>query len=322
MGFDSRKAAELVASGHLHVLAEHEAFANFAAIPSNLHAFENGLLFAIGRSRYGILAGPSGWGKTTLIEGVGHLMASLGRPSPISLTSAEFVRRRRSIDPHRPLIIEDVQESLRRQKDRTLLQQFLERRIRSEQQTYLIMTANPSVSELRRALPYFGRWTISRIASPATSERRVVAELMASSTGLKLADPLLGLLSGKLTGNGRSINGALKCLRLEGESWQTDEEVLRACGVLYPFFLDNGSFDLGHTIFDCARNLVDQPAELAAYTMRRISGLPEDAVARHLEVSPSEVFRMANRITRKLGQSDELRRQAEKLAHMVVKEIS
>jgi len=249
-------------------------------------------------------------------------MVALGRPSAICLASTDFLRRERSIDPQRPLILEDVQESLLRQKERTLLQQILERRIRSKRQTMLIMTSRPVVSELRRALPYFGRWSVSRIDTPSAPERRIIAQMMSESSGMKLADSLLGLLSCKLTGNGRSIKGALSRLRLEGESWQTDDEVLRACGVLYPFFLDNGTFDLGHTIYDCAKNLVDQPAELAAYTMRKVSGLPEDAVARHLEVSPSEVFRMANRVTRKLGQSEELRAQAERLAHLVVREIS
>jgi chromosomal replication initiation ATPase DnaA len=321
MGFDSGRAATSVEAGRISSLVDHEAYASFAAIPSNLRAVETSLLFAVGQAPYCVLYGPSGWGKSSLVRAMSDLSSALNRQAPTCVTSVELVKRYRSLDPLRPLVLEDAQESFKRQKDRALLQQILERRIRAKHPTFLVMTADPCVSELRRCLPYFRRWTLSRIGAPSAPERRVIAHMMAESEGLQLADPLLGLLSSKLNGNGLSLQGALKRLRLAGEVWKTDEQILQACGVLNPFFLDNGSFDLGHTIFDCARGLTDQPQELAAYAMRSISRLPEDAVARHLEVSPSEVFRMANRITRRLGQSEELRHQAARLTHLVVKEI-
>lgn len=321
MGLDSDKVAELMASGRMSSLISHDVFKQFATVPSNLGAVENSLLFAAGLAKQCVLTGPSGWGKSALVNAMSGLMEAIDRQKPVCLDSADLVRRHRSIDPNLPLILEGAQECLRRQKEHAMIQQILERRIRSKKPTFLVMTSQPSVCELRRTLPYFRRWTISRMGTPSAPERRVIAQMMAEGEGLSLGDPLLSLLSSKLNGNGLSLQGALKRLRLEGEEWRTDEQILQACGILNPFFLDNGTFDLGHTIFDCARGLSDQPIELAAYAMRRISRLPEDAVARHLEVSPSEVFRMANRITRKLGQSEELRSQAARLTHLVVKEI-
>lgn len=316
MGFETRGEREH-ARAQIGALALHETYSSFAAIPSNLRAVENSLLFAVGESPYCVMFGPSGWGKSSLIEAMSRLCAAMSGKSPICMPSADILRRHRTLDPARPLVLEDVQESFCKQKDKFVLQHLLERRIRAKRPTFLVLTSEPSTGELRRALPYFQRWAISRIGTPTTPERRIIAHLMAEREGLRLADPLLSLLSSKLNGNGLSLSGALKRLRLAGEAWITDEEILRACGVLNPFFEDNGSFDLRHTICDCASDSV----ELAAHLMLKVSHLPEDAVARQLEMSPSEVFRMANRVTRRLGQSDELRAQARELQRLVVKEI-
>lgn len=323
MGSESRKITELVEAGLTRDLADIREFSRFAAIPSNLEAVKNTLLFASRTERHQVLCGPSGWGKTALVEALSAMMAAEDKSlAPIVLPAPELIRRYRSIDPQHPLIVEDAQENLRRQKDRTLLTQILERRIRSGRSTMLVMTAEPCHSELRRSLPFFGRWTVSRISRPTTPERRVIAELMAKNEGLNLAPPLLTLMASRLNGNGLSLAGALKRLRLEGETFRSEDEVLHACGVLNPYFLDNGSFDLRHTISDCAQTLAPDSQELAVYTMNRVSRLPEDAIARHLDLTPSEVFRMTNRVTRRLGQSAELREQAKRLTHLVIREIS
>lgn len=318
MGLESRKIADRGGD-----LGGNRHFARFAAIPSNLDALKNALLFDSGTEIHQVLCGPSGWGKTALVRAVSDSMGDRDRNSrPIVISAAELLRANRFEDPLRPLIVEDAQETLNRQKGRTILNQILERRLRAKRATMLVMTAEPCPCELRSALPFFGRWTISRINLPSEPEKRVIVELMAKNEGLQLASPLVTLMASRLNGNGLSLAGALKRLRLEGESFRSEEEVLHACGVLNPYFLDNGSFDLRHTISECANSLPGDSEELAIYTMHRLSRLPEDVVARHMDRTPSEVFRMTNRVSRKLGTSEELRRRAQELTHLIVREIS
>jgi hypothetical protein len=313
---------DLVATGRISALAGHGGFASYATIPSNIRAVENALLFAAGLIRFCVLSGPSGWGKTSLVDALAGLMVSLDKSNaPFILGSTELVRRYGAYDPQRPLIIEDAQESIWRQKERALVNQIVERRIRARRPTLMVMTGEPCVSELRHTLPYFRRWSLSRINSPSSPERRVVAHMMAANTGLQLGDPLLTLIASRLNGNGRSLNGAMNRLRLAGEVWKSDHEMLQACGVLHPFFLDNGSFDLGHTILEKARECGDQPEDLAAYVMVRVSGLPEDSVARYLDIRAGEVFRAASRVDRKLPQNTGLQQQLDCTIRAIVREI-
>src|SRR5687767_10490030 len=74
------------------VLFKSRSFESLAAVPSNVEALETALLFATGLQSFAALVGPSGWGKTHLLEAVSRkLRNDAGYRSCNVHTAADWV---------------------------------------------------------------------------------------------------------------------------------------------------------------------------------------------------------------------------------------
>ncbi|MEQ1936270.1 MAG: hypothetical protein ABL962_20640, partial [Fimbriimonadaceae bacterium] len=175
---------------------------------------------------------------------------------------------------------------------------------------------------MRQWLPYYHRWMIETVGRPTSPEKRVLADHIARQEGLTVCDPLLAVLANRLSGNGLTLKGALTRLRLYGDRWVTDEEVLRAWGLLNPYFQDNGTWDLYHSLWELLVDRLGRDSDTAIYVMREVCGLPEDSLARYLELSPSEVHRATKRVATTLAKNPQAAGEMEKLMRRVVRRLS
>ncbi|MEQ1822345.1 MAG: DnaA/Hda family protein [Fimbriimonadaceae bacterium] len=305
------------------ITSDHSGFNTFSLLPSNVRAVEKAILFGANQARLVILVGPSGWGKTHLLKATSSLIMKADRTArPVFQNCSEGFSVNHMADHHQPLLLDDLQACSGRQRDRTMLAKAIERRIRSGHQTMLCLTANSLTCDMRQWLPYFHRWNIETIARPSTPEKRVLADHMARNEGITLGDPLLAVLANRLSGNGLTLRGALTRLRLYGDRWVTDEEILRAWGLLNPYFLDNGTWDMHQSLWELLVDRLERDHDTAIYVMRQVCGLPEDSLARYLEKPPSEIHRACKRVIATLQRGQDASGDMEKLLRRVVRRLS
>lgn len=275
------------------------SFASFAPLPSNVESVEAALRFSAGVEPLVALVGPSGWGKSHLLGAAAVRMAKSA--PPVRLTPVEdYLRAGGSVDVQGALILDDCQEILGKPKMRLMLQLLLERRVRAGRPTMLAFTLPRPTRAMMGLLPLERSWLTATLQVPASQERATLIEQMASAEGLAFSPRLVRVLATRMHGNGRTLSGALKRLRLAGASWLDAGATLRACGLLDPFFADNPAWDLKGKVTQLAeRNRVRfgrvLPADLAIYTMLRIACLGEADVARTLDIEPSAAYLRASR---------------------------
>ena len=281
------------------------SFSSLAPLPSNVEAVEASLLFSAGLSEFVVLVSPSGWGKTHLLNAVEARFRIEGNSCPLPITAEEYVDNQGRPDPANPLLLDDCHVVLGRPRQKAVFRMALEQRVRSGRPTMLSFTSAKLSRSIRSFLPHPREWAICWIGIPEPEERVSLINLMATAGGLVLSPNLVEVIAHQMHGNGLTISGALKRLRLSGPSWQEGAATLRACGLLDPFFADNSSWDLGHKILkaaDATRTMFSQfPAlDLAAYTMLRIACLSEAQVARGLGVEPAVAYLKASRFEREI----------------------
>jgi hypothetical protein len=284
-------------------------FGSLAELPSNVEAIDAGLLFATGLNPFVALVGPSGWGKTHLLECVtNHLAKEFGVRSKI-VSAFDWLHGRHIADPHTPLLIDDVQDAMSRTRSRVQMRLALERRVRIGRPTMLAITGDRLTRQHLSFLPVVREWSIHELAAPAPSERRIVVEQMAKLEGLYLSRFLSRLLALRMKGNGNTIHGALNRLKLSGVHWTTSEEVLSACGILDPFFADNSAWDLKEKICSAANRTCNQfprldASELSCYAMLHVAHLSEIDAARACGVEPAKARSKAIKFQKSLGESE------------------
>lgn len=298
-------------------------FGTLAALPSNVRAIEAALLFANGLNTFVGLFGPSGWGKTHLLESAAHHIAQEYGPRPPILTADEWIANPNRHDPALPLLLDDVQDTFARARSRNVLRIALERRVRSGRPTLLGFTAAKLTRSTRHFLPFEREWEIAVLDAPAPSERMLVVQQMARCESLQLSTELTKLLAYHLKGNGRTLLGALKRLKLYGPMWQSKRATLRGCGLLDPFLCDNGEWDLKDRIERCVREA--DPSEwngtsedLAIYMMLREASLGEADVARYFGIEPAMAYLLATRFERRFAVCERTRRALERCVERVV----
>lgn len=279
------------------------SFASFTVLPSNVDAAESAMLFASGLLAFVATCGPSGWGKTHLLEAASHKIRSeLGLNRVRTLNAVDWVGGSRSSEPHLPLVLDNVQDVLTKTRSRLQLRLALERRVRAGRPTMLAFTDDSTPRGLRSLLPAYRDWRVACIAAPTGAEREVVVSQLAASEGLALSETLRKVLATRLEGNGRTLIGAVKRLRLEQAQWLDAHSTLKACGVLNPFFASNASWDLREHILSVAKSLpaferggID-PSEIAIFGMLRVAELCEADIARFMGVEPAKAYTIACRV--------------------------
>lgn len=289
------------------IMSEDDArhFRTIATLPSNIEAVEAALLFSAGLESQVAIVGPSGWGKSHLLEAVaGRLRAETGMEVPQPIDVADWLSGRSRGAEAGPAIVDNVQTCIGSLRHSQTLRVSLERRVKSRRRTLLSFTARAPNRQIRALLPQPREWLVVHLKAPAGPERESVLRQMAFTEGLALSEELVRLIAGKTKGNGCTLMGALKRLKVHQTRWVSARETLRACGLLNPFFADDGSWDLReHIVKVVSRPAGDQPPPIdpvsaATYLMLREAMLSEAEVADYLKLEPKNAYGLAGRVER------------------------
>jgi len=288
---------------------EH-SFGSLAALPSNVQAIEAALTFSAGMNPFVAVVGPSGWGKTHLLRAVAYRLSLDSGVYAEPVTVCDYLANPHRIDGSLPLLLDDVQEALDKPRLRLALRFSLERRVRAQRPTILAFTSPKASRQLRAFLPTGREWNVAGVSTPTPDERVLLLNQMSAAEGLALSPRLVRVLAHQMHGNGRTLAGALKRLRLAGPTWLDSAATLKALGLLDPFFADNGDWDLKMSILrvaDHARAQFNRVSalDLALYTMLHEASLGEADVARATNVSPADAYQRVNRF-RKQTESCEM----------------
>lgn len=297
------------------------SFGSFAALVSNAEALKMAQSLADGQCDFLALAGPSGWGKSHILASVaGKLSLREGR-SVVVLSATEWALGMTRHDSQTSLLLDNVQDAIEKPRVKQLLRIGLEKRVRAGRRTLLSFTATRSSRQFRNFLPAPKEWAWAAIQLPCSDERVVVLSHMARAERIVIADVLSRLIARRMRGNGRTISGALKRLKLYGTEWLEDRHILRACGVLDMFFVDNTAWDLREVIVEASSGfpLAD---DLAAYLMLREAALSEAHVAHFLRVSPSAAYSAAARFARLVETSPDYEAAASAAIRRAVERLS
>jgi chromosomal replication initiation ATPase DnaA len=282
-------------------------FGNLVPLRFNVEAIEAALVFSAGLTHFIAIIGPSGWGKSHILHAIQNRFRAEGREAYPAMSASKAVGDHSNLTFSSPLLLDDCQESVDGGRSRSMLRLTLETRVRTQRPTILSFTGSKVTRQIRSLLPHPREWTVCVIDTPQPHERTLLIERMAEADGLVLSSALVKILAHEMYGNGRTIAGALKRLRLFGSNWEDNLLTVRACGILNAFFSDNSSWDLKHRIlrliYDPRRNvdLGKQFPDLAAYIMLKVASLGEAEVARSLNVESAEAYFSASRFEIELG---------------------
>lgn len=283
-------------------------FGTLAELPSNVEAIEAALLFAAGLSPFVAVVGPSGWGKTHLLECASHRLAQDYGFRPPIVNADEWLNGRIQVDPRMPLLIDDAQDVVSRTRSKVQLKLALERRVRTGRPTMLAFTSERLTRQHVSFLPNIREWALHEIGVPKAEERVHIVDQIAKLEGLRISRYLARLLATRMRGNGNTLHGALNRLRTYGSHWATASEVIQACGILDPFFADNPDWDLKDKIRQSSRRISSKfpdvdPSKAMAYVMIFVAKLSEIDVARFCGIEPSQVHDKSCEFRRDLSSS-------------------
>lgn len=301
-------------------------FASLAALPSNVEAIEAALRFSAGMEPFVALVGPSGWGKSHLLGAAALRMAK--SVPPVRLASVtDHLQSGEPVDVPGVLLLDDCQDVLGKPRMRLMLRLLLERRVRTGRATMLAFTLPKPTRSLSNLLPSERSWITTPLEAPTASERALLIEQMAVAEGLSLSGRLTQIVAAQMHGNGRTLSGALKRLRLAGTSWLDASATLRACGILDPFFSDNPDWDLKLKISRLAEQNRARfgrvlPNDLAIYTMLREASLAEAEVAQALGIEPSAAYLRASRFAKDVGSNPLAASYVERFVEIVVESLA
>jgi hypothetical protein len=295
-------------------------------LPSNVEAIEAGLRFSAGLNTHVSIVGPSGWGKTHLLEAIAfRLTHELDTPVE-RLSAAALVESPLKGETAGPIILDDVQEILGRPRPQLALRLNLERRVRTGRATILSFTFPKPNRQIKSLLPNYRDWTVCSMGEPEAAERILLLNHMSSAEGLSLSPGLVKVIAHSMHGNGRTLAGALKRLRLSGPTWLDSRATIRACGLLDPFFADSPDWDLKLKILKAAeahRSAFPKATmtDLALVVMLHEAALAEADVARCLNITPAEAYLRAARFQEQSATDATTRGYIHQLVDLVVESL-
>ncbi len=282
------------------------ALQSLAALPSNIAALEAGLLFGRGHRAQVAVIGPSGWGKTHLLQAVAETMRQELATEPVLVQAADWAATAAPGEPPVPLILDDVQSALLHPKLRHQFRMGLEHRVRTGRPTLLAITDHRPTRGTRSFLPMGREWAVAQIHEPSPLEREIVVRQIASLYGVQLSRAMERLIAQHVCGNGHSIVGAVQTLQLEKQDWSAPADHARACGVLHPYLVDFDGWDplerayeaVVQTIGDSGHPSAHWVTDVSCFLMLREMGVSEDKVSTFLGVSPTSAYARASAVER------------------------
>lgn len=301
-----------------------KGFDSFAVVNSNVRAMESVMRFASGHHTMVAIIGPSGWGKSHLLEAAAATIRAESFHTCHVLTAVDWIGNLRSRNPNGPLILDNVQDVIQKHRSRVTFEMALERRVRAGKPTLLSFTETKLTRSIRSTLRGTNEWMVATIKAPAGKERLKVVERMAVSEGLGISSTLAKILANRVQGNGRTLSGALKRLKLHDSQWKGSHSTLRALGILNLFLASNSDWDLREHIAECAKSLPSDkraeavPFDLALHTMLRVALLSEAEVAKFFRIEPAKAYSYSCRFSQKMAASDAVNQVADEFVHRVV----
>jgi hypothetical protein len=290
-------------------------------IPSNIEAVEACALFSKNHWPFVAVVGPSGWGKTHMLRAAA---TSLGPDAVVQRDAYEWITATTARRDLRPLLLDDVQDVLRSPRHRNRFRQAINLRAKAGAPTMLAIGSSTGTLPERSQMSLGREWHVARIRTPQASERIEVVRRIAAIEGIQLSESMLRLMSTHLHGNGHSLLGALRRLRLVKSAWQEPTDVMHACGLLSPYMMGQDGWDPRDAVFEgVSRSIPFETADksrrfdLCAYFMLVEMGLSEQQVATFFGVSPGEVYAMAVRTQTKL-RDDEFAQEVDDTRRSVV----
>jgi chromosomal replication initiation ATPase DnaA len=266
---------------------------NFALVPSNVEAVEAAKLFTSGQIPFVALIGPSGWGKSHLIQRTHQALSDADRERAVFSSANQFLNS--GVRPEAPalLVLDDAQASLERLRTRNELRLALELRLRLKRPTLLAFCAESGHRRIASQLPSAHRWAVFSIRTPKVRERILVVKQLAANCDINLSPRLIEILAIAVGGNARSIQGALNRLKLSQSMFLSPTDELFAIGQLQPILMQSeGSLTLKviQSIRSAlARHAFEDHSQLemcfAAFLLRSGFRIPECQVARDLGIS-------------------------------------
>jgi chromosomal replication initiation ATPase DnaA len=210
---------------------EEATFGSLVPLPTNVHALDEAMRFSASPSGFVALVGPTGWGKTHLLRACAQKIAYAGQGAPEFASTLEHLASPPRSEPA-VLILDDMQEAIGRPRVKQQLRLMLERRMRGGKPTMVALTLPRGSRSAQTLLPQPRDWQVQSVGVPSATERVLLLSQMSESMGLKLSAGLIRAVGYHMHGDGRTLAGALKRLRLQSASWPGPRDTLRACGVL------------------------------------------------------------------------------------------
>lgn len=281
-------------------------FDSLASLASNCEAIDAGVRFVVGDCPFVVIVGPSGWGKTHLLESVAAKLAQDGFPHSRVVAAADWLDGRAPVDARNHLLLDDVQDVLNRTRSRYRFRLEMERRVRVGMPTMLAITADIPSRRAISFLPNHRDWNLFEMDEPASRDKEKVVSRIAKSEGVALSDQLCRIIGTRMKGNGNTFHGSIVKLKSVQHRWQTDEDVVRACGLLNLFFADNPEWDLREKILAAAKSSATMfvgidACGLACYAMKEVAHLAENDVARYCGISHAKVHENSVRFQDRLS---------------------
>lgn len=282
-------------------------FHSFAVLESNILAVESGLLFTNKVHNLVALVGPSGWGKTHLLDAIAHKLVEEGS-NPVIASATDWALGSSRIDPLETLLLDNAHEGFALTRVRQAMRIGLERRVRSEKPTVISFTNGLTSRQLRSFLPSGRHWRIAPIEPPTSSERVLVVEQIARGEGLALNALLVKMIAARVRGNGRTLVGVVKRLKLDGSDWTESDALVRSCGAIMPFVSDGNGWDPRDSLYKAVEvSTFSMPKKdsdsFAIYVMLRIARLSEALVAGYFAIDPAEAYSRASAFANSLENS-------------------
>lgn len=274
-------------------------FSSLAALPSNIQAIEAGMQFAHNLRPYVAVLGPSGWGKSHLLESVAAIMQYEGHSRPVLTSALDWLNSQARIDCPEPLLLDDVQDVDRRPRARHQLRTAVERRVLLRRPTFLSFNYDRP-NRLTKDLMCVPRmWTVTTIHEPTVDERELIVCRVAASARISIHRSIARVIANHLHGNGRSILGALKRLHLAKQDWSREEDLSQACGILMPYLLGRDGWDIRDVAYEAISSVVSSEETKRAifcWILRSEVGLSEEEISAFLRVAPSRVYKYADSV--------------------------
>ncbi|MBL1149880.1 MAG: hypothetical protein HND42_06685 [Armatimonadetes bacterium] len=273
----------------------------FAVLPSNVEATQLAERVLGGECRFALIVGPGGTGKT-------HLLEAVAARARVAVLRAGDLSHAKQSASDGLLVLDDVEAISGQSKLAIQARILLERRVRAKRP--VIAAAATGGIPATKLVPFSRVWRLASIEPPSGDERVVLLNEMCANLGIALPPGAARLTSRTVTGDGRTLRGALTRLRVAAREELASASLVNIAGWLFPYAQASGSYDLRDIVFDAVcraggsgprRLTCSELQSLAAYLLRVHAELPEGAIAEYFGACGGEVFRCVERVRKRLA---------------------